>query len=124
MNAQQQEDVAAFIKEKVERAREVFNKGNRLGSAYLAEIAGMWTNALKRPNVNPYNNDKDSYWLHRWFANGYEDYTKAIGQTLEIRKKIIAAEKAWAEDREAHKNDTKTKVDVKKQTGKWNIKLW
>jgi hypothetical protein len=114
--------VSDFLRERVDRAREAFQKGNRLGSAYLATIAGIWTSALKRPNVNPFETQEDDIWLYKWFANGYEDYTRAIGMNLEIRRKMLEAEKAWAEEK-GTKQD-KTQSNVKKQTSKWNVKLW
>lgn len=110
-NNSEEKIVKDFLEEKVVRARETFENGNRLGSAYLACIAGMWTNACKRPNRNPYSSSKEG-WIWGWFDCGYDALTSAVGQTFEIRKKQIESEKSWEEEQK------------KKKTSSWNIKLW
>lgn len=118
MDAHKHEAISEFLGEKVERARQLNRKyPNSLQSAYLATIAGMWTNACKRPRVNPYENNDDGIWLWKWFNNGFDDFTKATGLNIALHKKQMEAEKKWQE-----KADEKAQANVKKQTSKW--KLW
>lgn len=124
--------VDIFLGDKIDRTREVSKGGNRLGSAYLATIAGMWTNACKRPYINPFETNEDDVWIYKWFQNGYDDYSQAVGMTNELRKQFLDKEKHEDEKREAAKA-TKMRVPIAHPALKetkaegdkwWKVKLW
>ena len=119
--------------EKIDRVRAIPKGSNPLGSAYLATIAGMWTNACRRPYVNPFDTNEDDSWIYKWFRNGYDDFSQAVGMTNELRKQFLDKEKHDDEKREAAKA-TKMKVapvhpalakEPKAEGDKWwKVKLW
>lgn len=93
--------VDIFLGEKVDRARDASKDGHQLSAAYLATIAGMWTNACKRPYVNPFETNEDDSWIYKWFRNGYDDFSQAVGMTIELRKQFLEKETVEDEKREA-----------------------
>ena len=128
-----QERIRNYLSDLAERAREAFAKGNKLGAAYLAMIAGMWANYLKcSRKINPYAGGNDDIYLWRWWEAGYDAYDQAIGLTYEIRKQIADAEKQRI--KKEKKDETKKKVYVpkheiptapgEKKKSFWNMKLW
>jgi hypothetical protein len=85
----QQTAVNEFLEDLTSRANATFEKGNRVGAAYLAEICGMWTNALNQPNKNPFQES----WLYRWFGHGYEDFAVATRMSVQLTRKMLEKEK-------------------------------
>lgn len=88
-----QERITSYLSDLAERGRKTFAKDNKIGSAYMACICGMWTNHFKHPKRNPFENNQDDIHLWRWWDCGYEAYNQAIGLTPEIRKQIAKAER-------------------------------
>ncbi len=113
-----------------DRARDTYEKGNKMGSTYMACIAGMWTNYLKQPHRDPFKND--DYHLQSWWECGWGAYDQAVGITLQLRKEWAEAEKERARKAaKEEKSKPKTKVYVPppdttsaKKPSFWKMKLW
>lgn len=104
--------------------------GKCVATAYMATIYGMWTNALRQPNHNPFSGDEHDPFLYRWFGNGYEDFSVAIKVSAEIRKKQLEADKARQPIKKSkHNVVNKIKPYVPEEPEEvdksfWKLKLW
>lgn len=87
-DAQKAQAVEDYLSILHDRAVESLTGGNQLGSAYLAEICGMWGACLKN-RQNRF--DKDDVWLYRWFANGIEDFDRAVFAHMQAQKAAAKA---------------------------------
>ncbi len=111
--------VTRHITRLVDDSKDVLERGNKDGAAYLACIAGMWMNFFKLPLVNPYS---DSF-LHSWFTTGYDCYTQSLGINDELRKQIIEHEKKWAKEHPDGGSQKKNPVVIKHETTSSDVKV-
>lgn len=66
---QTQQSVSNYLEALRDDAIYASEKGNKMGSEYLACIAGMWTHTLRRPNSNPFDSMNQGD-LYVWFNTG------------------------------------------------------
>ena len=127
LTSQQEQYIRDVLRDKNVDAKDALIKGNRLGAAYLAMLAGMWANFFKRDaKANPFNDDDILLYSH--WADGYDAFNQALGMSDEVRKKQLEYEKAVDAKREQESGKIKSpyealKVAPPKKTD-WNIKLW
>lgn len=118
LTSQQQNYVKNFLEDKNADAKNTFIKGNRLGAAYLAMIAGMWANYFKRDaKANPFS--EDDIWLYSHWADGYDAFSQALGLTDVLRKKQLEYEKETDAKRAQESGKS-----IPSKKGGLNTKLW
>lgn len=116
---EQNQSVSDFFNTLKDRAIQSYERGNKTGATYLANIAGMWSHVLHRPiELNIFEGLNAD--LYREFRQGYWTSEDAVKMNAELSERY----RKFEEERlKTPKKDTKK--DVKKQTGSiWTRKLW
>jgi len=118
-----------FVRQKVDRAKDLYEKGHLIPAYYMAMLAGMWMHTLHLPNQPPFDSVKEGE-LYSYCYSGYNASMDARGITREMQLKAAEEEKKRKkEDLKKYNEQLKAEkaalMNPKKETQSfWTKKLW